>query len=245
MSAADDWSGSPYPAITELAGLPISRLLESFESLGNNCEFGMVQRFNGYDPPGLFRNAGFDSVEAIIRGIETSFDAMFDEGRYEFTLPPLWEDWRLDCQVYGLTFHTGIPASVERNSEAWTRKAGNSIRSYRFMKAKILDELRRGEKIFVFRFDFDVAPDLIGRLHAAIRRHGPGWLLHVVEDASKPFGWTEKRADGLIIAAMAKLMYGLPQVIDLDAWRAIARAALTIVATSQMTSGSPSSHGTA
>jgi hypothetical protein len=237
MSAGELLSESPYPSVSEIADLPLPRLFEPFESLGNNCEFGMVQRFSGHDPPGLFRNAGLDSVEALIRGIDLGFEAMFDEGRYAFSLLPLWPDWRLDCKVFGFTFHTGIPAAVELNSEIWVRKCREAVRSFRFLKAKLLEELRQGEKIFVFRFDSPVETEVIHRLHYAIRRRGPGWLLHVVEDPSRPFGWTQKQAEGLIVAAMAKLMYGLPQVIDLEAWRAIARAALSIVATEHHSAG--------
>lgn len=220
-----------------------AELFEPFESVGNNCEFGLVQRLHGFDPPGLFRNAGFDSAEVIVKAIETSFAGMFDEGRYEFVLPPFWGDWRLDCHVHGIGFHTGIPASIELNSDAWIRKTSESIQTFRFLKRKLLEELRHEEKIFVFRFNFDVAPELIDRFHRAIRAHGPGWLLHVRQDPSKPFGWTQRQADGLIVAAIAKLMNELPQVIDMDAWRAIARASRTIVAASrqpltQTTSGS-------
>jgi hypothetical protein len=221
----------------------LAELFEPFESLGNNCEFGLVQRLNGYDPPGLFRNAGFDSAEVIVKAIETSFAEMFDEGRYEFVLPPYWGDWRLDCHVHGIGFHTGILATVELNSADWIRKTRESLQTFRFLKRKLLEDLRDEEKIFVFRFNFEVAPELIQRFHAAIRAHGPGWLLHVRQDPSMPFGWTQRQADGLIVAAIARLMNELPQVIDMDAWKAIARASRSIVAASrqqlpQTTSGS-------
>jgi hypothetical protein len=221
----------------------LSELFEPFESLGNNCEFGMVQRFSGFDPPGLFRNVGYMTPEIIVNAINTSFAGMFEEGRYEFTLPFMWPDWRLDCRVHGFVFHTGIPASVELNSQDWIRKTSDSIRTFRFLKAKLLEELREGEKIFVFRFDFDVGLELVKRLHAAIRAHGPGWLLYVKQDPSKEFGWTQQHADGLIVAAIAKLMNEIPQVIDSQAWQAIAKASRAIVAgnrqqPSQTTSGS-------
>jgi hypothetical protein len=225
--------GHPGPGESQFATVPAAHFFDPFESLGSNCEFGIVQRCSGYDPPGLFRNVGFTSAETIIRAIESNFDGMFDEGRYEFTRQFLWPDWRLDCHVHGFVFHTGIPVDLEVNSEAWLRKTSQSIQSFRFMKAKILEELREGEKIFVFRFELDVAPELVQRLHAAIRAHGPGWLLHVTQDASKPFGWTEKRSNGLIVAAIARLMTEFPLMIDFDAWRAIAEASLAIVASSR------------
>jgi hypothetical protein len=210
-----------------------SELFEPFESLGNNCEFGMVQRLNGFDPPGLFRNVGFMSPDIIVNAVNTSFTGMFDEGRYDFTLPFMWPDWRLGCQVHGFGFHTGIPAAVELNSDAWIRKTSESIRTFRFLKAKLLEELREGEKIFVFRFDFDVGMELVDRLHAAVCAHGPGWLLYVKQDPSKPFGWTQQHADRLIVAAIGKLMNELPQVIDMEAWRAIARTSRAIVVASR------------
>jgi hypothetical protein len=211
----------------------LSELFEPFESLGNNCEFGMVQRFSGFDPPGLFRNVGYMTPQIIVDAINTGFADMFDEGRYEFTQPFMWPDWRLGCQVHGFGFHTGIPASLELNSDAWRRKTSESIRMFRFLKAKLLEELREGEKIFVFRFDHDVGMELVERLHAAIRAHGPGWLLYVKQDPSQPFGWTQLHAERLIVAAIGKLMNELPQVIDMEAWRAIAQTSRAIVAASR------------
>jgi hypothetical protein len=44
----------------------VNGALKALEGIGNNCEFGIVQRYFGYDPPGLFRNVGFYSVKIII-----------------------------------------------------------------------------------------------------------------------------------------------------------------------------------
>jgi hypothetical protein len=205
----------------------------------------MMQRVAQYNPPGLFRNVSFHSIDALSCAIETDFDAMFDEGRHEFVRVLGWGDWRLDCKIHGMTFHTGIPSAIEPDSQAWKRKSAESLAGHRFMKAKLLAELNSGEKIFVLRFPVPVPEDEIRRLHAAIRRRGPGWLLYVVEDPSRPLAWAERRDDRLIFGGMAQLWHGLHQNLDVDSWSAILRAALTLVVMDQATATRPISNQTA
>ena len=73
--------------------MTLIEVLSRFESLGNNCEFGIVQRSAGYDPPGLFRNVGFLDVEQIISAVSHNLEGMFEPGRYELTAPEGWLDW--------------------------------------------------------------------------------------------------------------------------------------------------------
>jgi len=61
-------------------------LYKNFETIGNNCEFGIVQRKAGFDPLGLFRNVGFLNVEQIIGAIVANLDGMFDDGNYSWAL---------------------------------------------------------------------------------------------------------------------------------------------------------------
>jgi hypothetical protein len=220
------------PTFEEIADLPPSRLLAPFESLGNNCELGVLQGFCRCNaPPGLFRFAAYDCLDTMVEALDTNLEGLFDEGSYRFTAPPGWTNWRLDCDSHGFIFHSDIPISVERNTDEWRRKSGECLRVYRFLKREVLEELRAGQKVFVCRFQSDVTADDIQRLHGAVRRHGPGWLLFVTQDRTKPFAWTEKRADGLIVAAIAHLVerFGIDD-IDGTAWVAIARAALGIIA---------------
>ena len=39
---------------------PLNEMLLEFESLGDNCEFGLVQRHFGAEPISLLRFAGFE-----------------------------------------------------------------------------------------------------------------------------------------------------------------------------------------
>ncbi len=208
--------------------IPLSELYVPFESLGNNCEFGIVQRLTGYDPPGLFRNVGFLNVDAIVITIERNLEGMFDEGLYNFVLPNGWPDWRLDCMRYGFGFHTSISAKVERDSDEWRKKAKDTIAAFRFLKRLFQDELRSGERTFVFRFISPLPPETIQRFLRAIRKHGPGWLLYIKEDANFPEGSVEYIEDGLLIGAIDRLSNENPPQINAQAWENIARRVIEL-----------------
>jgi hypothetical protein len=213
--------------------LPLNELFMPFESLGNNCEFGIVQRQAGYDPPGLFRNVGFLNVDAIISTISRNLEGMFDEGLYSFTLPDGWPDWRLDCMRYGFLFHTAIPASLSRDSEEWKKKARDTVASFRFLKRLFQEELRTGEKIFVFRFIAPLEPAQIERFVQAIRKHGPGWLLYVAQDPARPEGHVELVETGLLVATIDRLSNENPPQINSEAWANIARKAIALKAAAE------------
>ncbi len=204
--------------------LSLPDLLANFESLGNNCEFGIVQRAADYDPPGLFRNAGFLRTEQMIHAIEASFEGMFDEGRYVFSRPAGWPDCALDCRVFGFQFHTGIP-----NTETDERVFANAIGLFRFLKRKILEDLQDAQKIFVYRHNeaAQTSDYLAEQLLAALRRHAPNWLLLVREDTrpERRFAWAEAGAGGLIRAGISRLSKENPPYVDFAAWEKIARLA--------------------
>ena len=207
--------------------LSIPDMLANFESLGNNCEFGIVQRAADYDPPGLFRNAGFLLTEQMIHAVEASFAGMFDEGRYVFSRPAGWPDCALDCRVFGFQFHTGIP-----NTETDERVFAKAIGLFRFLKRKLLEDLQDAQKIFVYRHNeaAQTSDDMAGQLLSAMRRHGPNWLLLVREDArpERRFAWAEAAGDGLIHAGISRLSKENPPYVDFAAWEKIARIALAL-----------------
>jgi hypothetical protein len=215
-------------AMDEVASIPLNELYMPFEGLGNNCEFGIVQRQTGYDPPGLFRNVGFLNVDAIIGTINRNLEGMFDEGLYSFTRPEGWPDWRLDCMRYGFGFHTVIPASLERDTPEWQKKAKDTIATFRFLKRLFQDELKSGEKIFVFRFIAPLEPEVVQKFFQAIRKQGPGWLLYVKQDPAHPEGSVELLEEGLLVGAIDRLSNENPPQINSPAWERICRRALAI-----------------
>jgi hypothetical protein len=227
-TSAEGQGSQADSGIADVNGIPLSELYMPFESLGNNCEFGIVQRLTGYDPPGLFRNVGFLNVDAIVSTIERNLEGMFDEGLYNYILPDGWPDWRLDCMRYGFGFHTSIPAKLDRDSDEWRKKAKDTIAAFRFLKRLFQDELKSGERTFVFRFIAPLPLETIQKFLKAIRKHGPGWLLYVKEDANFPGGFVERIEEGLMIGAIDRLSNENPPQINAKAWEHIARRVIEI-----------------
>ncbi|MEC4592302.1 tetratricopeptide repeat protein [Nitrospirillum amazonense] len=203
--------------------------MSMFESIGNNCEFGIFQRHLGFDPPGLFRNVGYLNPQQIIKCIINGLDGMFDSGTCEYVLPEGWADWRLDCQIYGFGFHSRIPREVEKDSREWQQLIKKNLAQFQFLKKKFLDDLESGEKIFVFRFKAFLNESVAGSLLKAIRQHGTGRLLYVYENPLESGPTFQVKSDGLIQASIPRLSGENPPQIDFDAWLHICRASLAAV----------------
>src|SRR5690348_3255112 len=59
--------------------LPLNRLMLAFESLGDNCEFGLVQRQAGAEPLGLLRFTGiFLPIEVRLQKLVAALEHRFE-----------------------------------------------------------------------------------------------------------------------------------------------------------------------
>lgn len=209
-----------HPEASPIGEIAFAELFLAFEGIGNNCEFGIVQSYYGCDRPGLFRNVGFVYPETMIEAIETRLEGLFEDGRYAFKRAEDWQDWQLESGNFVL--HTGIPASLEAETEDWRARTEQVISAHRMLKRMFLEDLAEGKKIFVFRSQQTVPMDAVRRLYSAIRAHGPGWLLSVTEDPSKPRGWTDLLEDGIIIGRLPLLSNQDPPQVDFLGWAVLA-----------------------
>jgi hypothetical protein len=111
------------------------------ESLGRNCEFGIVQRNLGLEPISLLRWGGADSDQALIDGLRNEFAGLGDE----MTGAEVGHHWWLRCRRYQIEFHTDEPTAVP------IEKAAERVRKrLRWLAAKLIDDVRSGERIFVY-----------------------------------------------------------------------------------------------
>ncbi|MGD0434551.1 MAG: hypothetical protein ABSA58_26015, partial [Acetobacteraceae bacterium] len=177
-------------------GLSFPELATKFESIGDNCEFGLVQRRCDAEPLGLLRFSGSFSNQ-IVRGIELEFEGIGepaditprlegDEGRREFMIHE---------RKYGLVYHTFVYEG-ERAVELMRQQEATRLQ---FLRRKFVEELRAGEKIFVFKSAAAVTEAEILPLFMALNRNQSNTLLWVVpEEQGRPGGTVEVLMNGLL-----------------------------------------------
>ena len=194
--------GNPDPSgaddLTEWAvrrsGLTLPELAMQFESLGENCEFGLFQRRCDAEPLGLLR---FSStfMRNLIRGIDNGFDGL---GAIEDIEPRLeggpQKEYMIHEKKFHLVYHTFV---YEGQRSVWLMREQESAR-LKFLRRKFMEELESAGKIFVYKFD-GVSLEEILPLHMALNRHGPAVLLWVVPaERNRPAGTVEVVMPGLL-----------------------------------------------
>jgi hypothetical protein len=157
-------------------GLTIPELALQFESLGENCEFGLFQRRCDAEPLGLLR---FSStfMRNLIRGIDTRFEGI---GAAEDIEPQLEGGPRKEFMIhekkFGLVYHTFV---YEGQRSAWLMREQEAAR-LKFLRRKFVEELESTHKIFVYKFGSGVSEEEILPLYMSLNRYGEAMLLWVV-----------------------------------------------------------------
>lgn len=149
------------------------QLLLGFESLGQDCEFGLVQRRYGAEPLALFRWMTIPA-EALIDLLETDLDGFGDPANLAIRVAPWGElmayDLRHDIKMHSFVHSAGIDIG---------RFARNQSRRMLFLKRQLLESLASGSRIFVFQAGASLTGEIALRIASALRRHGPNTLLAV------------------------------------------------------------------
>lgn len=180
---------------TSRTGLTIPEIALKFESLGENCEFGLFQRRCDSEPLGLLR---FSStfMRNLIRGIENGFEGL---GEVD-TIDPRLEggprkEYMIHEKKFGLVYHTFV---YEGQRSVWLMREQESAR-LKFLRRKFMEELEASEKIFVYKFNGPVSEEEILPLHLVLNTYGPSTLLWVVPaERDRPTGTVEVMMPGLL-----------------------------------------------
>jgi hypothetical protein len=181
--------------VDERTGLDLPALALRFESLGENCEFGLVQRRCESEPLGLLR---FSStfLRSLIRGLDDGFAGIGEDDDVD---PRLQGDGPREFMVhekkYGLVYHTFV---YEGERSPWLMREQEAAR-LKFLRRKLLEELEIAEKIFVYKRNTPVPEEEILPLFMSLRRHGNNTLLWVVPaERGRPAGTVEVVLPGLL-----------------------------------------------
>ncbi|WP_232630179.1 hypothetical protein [Methylobacterium sp. Leaf118] len=204
---------------------PIHHVLGTFESIGDNCEFGLVQRYGGVDQLGLLKFSA-SRIENLIHALDTDFELY---GRGDDLHLTEHSSGYLFCvsRRYGFDYNTGHrTGSVDPDS-----LLKKEVRKVGYLKRRFLEDLRSGEKVLVRKDGANATDAGIAALMRALRRHGPATLLWVrAAGASGPVPPLRWREDGLIEGWVGDFApYDAVVAIDLPPWFALCRQAWALV----------------
>lgn len=184
----------PRPAPTPGPPLPREHMIMGFESLGDNCEFGLVQRRLGAEPLGLLR---FSYVELplLLRGLRCGFDGLGDPNTTEVAVEGIDREFVVRESVYGMTYHT---FQYEPQLSLDTVRQQQATR-LNFLRRKLMEDIGAGEKIFVLKRIPPLRPEEVLPVYAILNELGRNWLLWMVpSDAAHPPGMVEILLPGLL-----------------------------------------------
>lgn len=174
-------------------------LVSQFESLGDNCEFGVVQRYAGIEPLGLFR-WNWTPLPALLAVLDADL-ANIEPARIEIQVDS-FDEYIVGIEPWEFRYHTHYrqgSVDVGRLREQQTKVIG-------LLKRKLLEDLRSASKIFVRKGSDTGALDQAVELHRQLRRFGPNTLLWVVpEDDNQGAGTVEVLRPGLLKAYIDRL----------------------------------------
>jgi hypothetical protein len=184
-------------------------LVLAFESLGDNCEFGMLQRHVGVEPLGLLRFAGAP-LRDLIRALNTRFAGIADPDRIR--IEPENGEYMVRLAACNFTRHADVKIG-EMAPEVVHRQ---QCRVIRFLANKLIEDLENPGKILIFRQNEPLSAGDLVDLRIALADYGPNTLLWVQEACiGHPPGSVEVVDDRMMVGYVRRFAHR-DHVPDLD-----------------------------
>jgi tetratricopeptide (TPR) repeat protein len=198
-------------------------LLMRFESLGQNCEFGLVQRRFGAEPLALLRWT-FIKPMTLIRLLEARGAGMGEPKHVELRRTA-WGEHVVHDRRFGIGFHTFMTAALA-DPDAFLDKQAARLR---WLRDRLIGDLEEAEKIFVYKPEAGTPPAHVQRILRAVRSYGGARLLCLaLADERSPPGSVRDAGGGLIHGYLSvhnpvsKGRWDIP----FEEWLSICRAAV-------------------
>jgi len=213
--------------------LDLRDLLMNFESLGDNCEFGLVQRQAGAEPLGLLRFASpYVPIEVRLRTVVDALARRFeglgslDTVHLKLQGKPDHREFLVHESAYQLMHHTFVHEG-EVDPEAFRHK---EARRLTFLRDKLMTDLAAGEKLWVWKSNLPLSYDDIRPLLDILRRLGTNTLLWVVvADKDHPPGTVERIESDLLKGYIDRFApYDDATNISFESWYAVSRSAYAL-----------------
>ncbi len=203
-----------------------AELLKRFESLGANCEFGLVQRLAGLEPLGLLRFSAISATQ-LAAMLETRLADVGTPATMTLSLN-VSNEYMLADKRYFRT-HTFINLGSEDEATLFRKLC----RRTEFLREKLLKDIEAGNRIFLFQAATqEIAEEDVTRLHAAMRAIGPATLVFVDRGGGDAID-ARDAGHGLIRATLPasaeKLSLKTMRGARYEAWRTLCRAVIALV----------------
>lgn len=196
--------------------------LLNFENLGNDCEFGLVQRRFLAEPLGLLRFIDMPA-RALVQALDTRFEGVGDPENTElFVYAAAGGEYQIRDKRYNMRTHTCV-YEIEGDRESFFLKL---CRRTRYLKEKLIMDLEAAEKIFVYQHQ-GLTDDDIFELRRAMQPYGGPTLLCIRKTSNeRRSGEVTKISDGLLVAHRDYGGHeGSSWDINIDEWLEICRKA--------------------
>jgi hypothetical protein len=202
--------------------LPRDELALRFESLGDNCELGLIQRRCGVEPLSLLR---FSNIElpSLIRGINSGFAGLGDLATLQLLDNPDDREYAVRDVGYGITYHTFL-YKEDVTADGLLQQQATRLK---FLVRKLLEDMREAEKIFVVKRNEKLTEATILPLYAALNLYGDNTLLWVTTaDGQHPAGTVERRMPGLLKGYVDRFApYDNAHDLSFESWVSVCRRA--------------------
>ena len=198
-------------------GLAAADLLPYFESIGNNCEFGLVQRMYQVEQLGLLRFGGIAPAD-LLRGLDTGFDRIDDPAQITLLTESNAgrEEYVIRSERYRAQFHSFT--STATPPDEMRRKM---VAHLGLLRRKFEETLQGGQSIFVLHHPSCASVAQVRPFLNVLRSWGPTALLFVTAD-DQPVGSVDQLAADLFQGHIDQLMpQDHPDQINDAAWLSI------------------------
>lgn len=186
----------PVDAAGDSKGL--AALLKRFESLGDDCEFGLVQRIFQADALGLLRWARTLPAD-FLKALEAKFDGV---GNPEHTIIRIQGyEYMTEDRRFSMVSHTFTPPSMTPLEEFSVEQC----RRMQWLRRKLLDDLSNARKIFVYKTE-SVSDDEVLAIYSALLRYSRNVCLLFVrlQNGGHPAGTLQRVTGNLFVGYMDK-----------------------------------------
>ncbi len=216
---------APPPLVQPPADDSRTSMMLRFESLGDNGEFGVVQRRAGAEPLGLLRFSR-QPIDLLVRAVDERFARLLDPDESRVVTSTDGREYEIYVASYRMTYPTQITTTemdIATVRKAQTEPTRSKVRLF-------LEAVTGGEKIFVFKRNKPLALHEALPLFAALNRIGPAVLLIVCHsDGAHPARSIDVIMPGLFFGYLTEFGNMTDaQPVATDDWYALCHEALSL-----------------